>query len=361
MVNNLDDPKYIKSIDLAGMLGVVESFADQLRGAFAAAESADLKHLALPGAVGAISSIVTLGMGGSGIGSDVVKSLFEDSLAVPFIVNKGYSLPAFVDAGTLVVAVSYSGETEETLETFEKAVEAGANILVITGGGRILARSKELDLPMMIVPAGLQPRAAIGYLGFGLAALLNRIGCVDIDSGDFLEAVESAEKTAAACGGTVSSEENPAKQLAAAITGRMPVIYGSEGITAAAALRWKSQINENSKTPAFWNIFPELNHNEIVGWQELGDLTKNFFLIILRDSGERDRVAKRIEITVPLIENNLGAFAEAYSAGSSKMARLVSLVCFGDFVSVYLALISGVDPTPVESIRKLKIALSRNE
>lgn len=354
MANNLDDPKIINSIDVSGMLGVVESFGAQLKGAFEAAGAADLKHLGLPGASGAISSIITLGMGGSGIGSDVVKALFEDALDVPFVVNKGYSLPAFVDAGTLVVAVSYSGETEETLETFEKAVEAGANVLVLTGGGQILKRAKELDLPVMMVPAGIQPRAALGYLGFGLAALLNRIGCVDIDPDDFYEAVEAAEKTAAACGATVPAGENPAKQLAESMTGRMPVIYGSEGITAAAALRWKSQINENSKMPAYWNAFPELNHNEIVGWQELADVSKRFFLVVLRDSKEHERIAKRIGITIPLIEENLGNVAEIYSAGESRMARLVSLICFGDFVSVYLALQSGVDPTPVDKIKTLK-------
>ncbi len=322
------------------------------------AEAADLKELGLSGAAGGISSVVTLGMGGSGIGGDVVKAIVEDDLAVPFIVCKGYKLPAFVDPGTLVIAISYSGETEETLTAFEAAEAAGASILVITSGGRIAARASEADYPVVAVPAGLQPRAALGYLALSALVALRRIGLVANESGDIDETLALLVKLSSDFGPAMPTSDNPAKRLAGTLLSKLPVIYGTEGISAIAALRWKCQINENAKTPSFWHAFPELNHNEIVGWQELASVTKEFGLVVLRDSGEYGRVSARIGITVPLISEAFANVAEVTSEGITPLARLMSLIYLGDFASVYLAILNGVDPTPVERIQELKSKLS---
>ncbi len=359
-MHNLDELSLINDIDSAGMGRALAGFPEQCREAEALAAAVDLKALGLPGAAGGISAVVTLGMGGSGIGGDVVRTLVESELTVPFLVNKSYELPGFVDASTLVVAVSFSGETEETLAAFESAVTAGAQILVMTGGGRLLERALELDLPLLKVPTGLQPRAALGYLALPQLMLLRRLGLIDSANRDVEEAINQLDLLSAAYASAVPTTENAAKKLALELKDLIPVIYGSDGLTAAAALRWKCQFNENSKTPAFWNVFSELNHNEIVGWDETARPARTCRLIVLRDSGENARVQKRIGITVEMVRANVAGVTEIRSSGESPLARLLSLTYLGDYASYYLALLNGIDPTPVESIRQLKERLNQN-
>jgi len=352
MLNPLDDVKLIESIDTGRMLDATSSFADQCAEAESIAAAADLKSY-IDAAAG-ISSVVTLGMGGSGIGGDVAKAMFENEIFVPVTVNKGYDLPAFVGGDTVVVAVSYSGETEETLATFEAALAADARIVVITSGGTIGEKAARLGLPVVEVPAGLQPRAALGYLALPVLVVLRRMGLAPDGRGDIAEAITLLENLNKQYAADIPTDENPAKQLADELQGVVPVIYGSEGLPAVAALRWKCQLNENAKVPAFWHAFPELNHNEIVGWQELADITDRFQVVVLRDADENERVKARIEFTLPLIEGNLGGITQVRSEGKSRLARVMSLVYLGDFASVYLAILNGVDPTPVARIQELK-------
>ncbi|MFH1736513.1 MAG: bifunctional phosphoglucose/phosphomannose isomerase [Actinomycetota bacterium] len=358
MIEQLDDLKHIKSVDRSDMLGAIEAFPRHCQEAVELAKATDLCDLADVANAGRINAVLVLGMGGSGIAGDVAKAVLEADLSVPLLVNKGYELPAFVDSGTLVVAVSYSGETEETLTAFEKAVEAGTQAAVITSGGQLAAKAKKLNAPVFMIPAGLQPRAAIAYLVLPLITLMRRIGLAKRNTEDREELITLAEDLVNQYRGARPASENPAKKLAADLYGKIPVIYGSDGITSVAALRWKCQFNENSKSPAFWNVFPELNHNETVGWQELVDISRQFHLVVLRDTGENARVAKRIELTLPLIAGNLGGISEVKSSGESLLMRLFSLIILGDFVSVYLAILYGVDPTPVERIRLLKDKLT---
>lgn len=359
MIERLDDQKYIKSIDISDMLDAVEAFPQHCREAVEIAKSTDLCDLADVANAGRISTVLVLGMGGSGIAGDVAKAILETDLSVPFLVNKGYDLPAFVGPGTLVVAISYSGETEETLATFDKLVQAGAQTAVITSGGQLVAKAKEINAPVFMIPTGLQPRAAIAYLALPLITLMRRIGLANRNTEDREELIMLAEDIVSQYRGARPAADNPAKKLAADLYGKMPVIYGSEGISAVAAMRWKCQFNENSKSPAFWNSFPELNHNETVGWQELADVSRQFHLVVLRDSVENARVTKRIEVTLPMIVGNFGDMSEMKSLGESPLARLFSLIILGDFVSVYLAILNDVDPTPVERVQLLKEKLKK--
>lgn len=354
MVNLLDDRNHLESIDISDFAGVAAGLPGQCRDGVALAMSADLDTLTADLNKNPVSNIVTLGMGASGIGGDILKAIFEPEIGMPIVVNKGYHLPAFAGKDTLVIAVSYSGETEETLTTFEEAVRRGCRVLVFTSGGTLGSRAAELGLPCVTVPGGMQPRAALGYLTLPLVAAMCRLGLAGNMDAEISETLDILEAMAAKLNAGVPTEDNLAKQLAVKIEGMMPVIYGSEGGPAVAAFRWKCQINENSKSPAFWNAFPEQNHNEITGWQELNDVSRRFCLIELRSAGEGKRIAKRAETTKELIKDSFGDIFIVEAEGRSDLARLFSLMYIGDFASVYLAVLYGVDPTPVERIHELK-------
>jgi glucose/mannose-6-phosphate isomerase len=356
MLERLNDSETLKSIDAADMLGVTGAFPAQCREAVALAESIDFGKSG-----GSVASIVTLGMGGSGIGGDIVKALLEPNSKVPVTVCKGYSLPAFVGPDTLVLAISYSGGTEETMTTFRQAVDAGARIIAITSGGSLNDEAKNRGFPVIKVPGGLQPRAALGYLSLTVMVALAKLGFIKNIKADIDETLEILKMMSEHMGSASPAGNNIAKQLAGRFYEKMPVVYGSEGIPAVAALRWKCQFNENSKVPAFWHQFPELNHNEIVGWQELGDVAEKCCLITLRSPGENARTQKRIEISLPFLEGIVGESLQVWSEGDSDLARLYSLIYLGDFTSVYLAILNGVDPTPVERIQLLKKKLSEED
>lgn len=353
MPERLNDPETIKSIDISDMLGVTGAFPAQCREAVALAESLDFGK-----SDGGVSSVVTLGMGGSGIGGDIVKALLEPKSKVPVNVCKGYSLPAFVGPDTLVFAISYSGGTEETLATFRQAADAGAKIIAVTSGGSLEEQAKERGFPVIKVPGGLQPRAALGYLSMTVVVALEKLGLIDGVRPDIDETLEVLEMMSEHMGAAGPAGNNIAKQLAGRLYEKMPVVYGSEGTPAVAALRWKCQFNENSKVPAYWHQFPELNHNEIVGWQELSEVAERCCLVTLRSPGENARTQKRIEISLPLLEGIVGESLQVWSEGDSELARLYSLIYLGDFTSVYLAILNGVDPTPVERIKLLKEKLA---
>jgi glucose/mannose-6-phosphate isomerase len=356
MLNPLDDQTLIRLIDTEDMLAALASFPAQCAEAAGLADDVDLSAVQ-NSSRGPISEVVTLGMGGSGIGGDIAKALLETGSSVPIIVNKGYELPAFVSASTLVIAVSYSGETEETLAAFDAALSAGARIVAITSGGAIARKAEAAGAPIVRVPTGLQPRAAVGYLALPIIIVLRRLGLCADDSGDIDEAIALLETLIKSYGPAVEADNNRAKRLADELSGAVPIVYGGEGMPAVAALRWKCQLNENSKVPAFWNSFPEMNHNELVGWQELSDVTVRFHGVVLKDGLEGARVKARIGLSLPMIEQNLGGVTEIEAKGQSRLARFMSLVCLGDYASVYIAILSGVDPTPVARIQELKSKL----
>lgn len=358
MTVDLDDLSAIERLDSEDVLGAVERFADQCREAWFIGHSAT----GLPDAEG-VDSIVVLGMGGSGVSGDVVRSVIEPRLPFPFRVIKSYGpIPSWVGRNTLVYAVSYSGSTEETVSALEDVVERGARTIVVSSGGPLAEIAERHGLAHVAIPTGLQPRASLGYLTLPILATLAQMGLILDPEDELEEAVATLAEIANKSHRKRSMEENPAKDLAARIVGRIPVIYGGYGLSATAAMRFKCDLNEYGKTPAFWNEFPELNHNEIVGWKELADVTrKNFVLILLRDSGEHERVSLRFEITRRLVEPHFAEVVEVHSEGRGELTRLLSLVLVTQLAAIYVGLAYGIDPGPVEAIQKLKKELAETQ
>lgn len=352
----LDDPILVERIDPSGFLGVVEQFPNQVREAVQLAENVD----SLP-SIDEVNSIVVLGMGGSGISGDFLATLLRPTEKVRVEAIKGYDLPAWVDDQTLVFATSYSGNTEESLTTFEEARARGARIICLSTGGRIGELAKEHKLPLVTLPTGLRPRAAFAYLSIPLLVLYQRISGGETHSiFQMDEALELLDRRSKQWGRAEPVSTNRAKQVAQQLQNRIPLIYGTEGISALAAYRWKCQLNECSKVPAWSNSFPELNHNEIVGWEGMKDMTRDIFaLVVLRHSQEHPRNTKRIEITIPIIEKSFAFVEEIKAEGESELARLLDLTYFGDFVATYLAIAQEVDPAPNESIDVLKEELGK--
>lgn len=348
----LDDGRVLAERDPAGMLERVLELPEQVQRAMELEEAPRLDTAFRP------QHIVVLGMGGSAIGGELVRALVEAECRVPMLVNREYELPAFVGPETLVVASSYSGNTEETLHACRVALERGAKIVAMTTGGVLAEWSERHGWPIIRIPAGLQPRAAIGYSFVPLLRLLERLGVVAGKTGELEETVRVLRGMREELRPEVPSAANPAKQLAARLYGKLPLIYGTGGWRAVVAYRWKGQINENAKAPAWWNTFPELNHNETVGWEAAPDVTRLVELIVLRDRADSPRVNRRIQVTVDIMRPVVSGVTEVSSRGESETARLFSLLYMGDFTSVYLAILNGVDPTPVRVIDRLKAELA---
>jgi len=351
----LDDLEKLKALDSGGMLRTVENFAEQCRQAIRIAQTVELP---LSYAT-ANANIVIAGMGGSAIGGDLVKALAEPYLKVPLVVQRYYSLPAFINENSLVFTCSYSGTTEETLAAFQQALAKKAKIVGITSGGELSRLLTSNNLPWIQIPGGLQPRAALGYLFFPIVWLLSSLKLMPLLKDAISEGLAVLESLSDSYAGEVNLTQNKAKQIAAKIAGKVPVVYGSYPLGQVAAYRWKCQINENAKAPAFWHYLPEQNHNEITGWQNLKELSsQDFVLIWLKDPYDFEQVKKREKVTNALISSYFAEVIEVEAVGSSSLSRLLSLVYLGDFVSVYLALLYQTDPSPVERIQKLKKALS---
>lgn len=347
----LDDPQALRAADPQGMLDAVLGLAADCRAAYDAARATE----GLP-ALRDVASVVFCGMGGSAVSGDLVRSVFRERLGVPIEVNRSPVLPAHCGIRTLVVSSSYSGNTAETLASFETARERGCQLLVITSGGRLADEAAAAGLPMVRVPGGYQPRAALGHLGFASLGALESMGVLPPLAADVDEAVGELESLLRETGPEVPTERNVAKSLAEAIGDRAPVIWGAEGIGAVAAARWKTQMNENAKSPAFWSSMSELDHNEVVGWTApFGD---RFIVIGLRHQGEDPELPPRFPLSFDIAREAGAITEEIWARGSSTLARLMSLIVVGDVTSVYLAIARGVDPTPVAVIDRLKAALA---
>ena len=357
-LDRLDDLATLDQLDSVGVLGVVESFAEQVKDAWNVARSTG----ELPLGTG-VESILVLGMGGSGISGDVARAILESRLAVPVFVLKSYGpVPAWVGRNTLVFAVSYSGGTEETVAALKEVHDRGSRVVAVSSGGPLAERAAEYGIAHVPIRAGLQPRAALGYLVIPIFAVLEEMGLVPALEEDVDETVQVLEGLRARCGRSVPVRDNPSKQLAVALEGRIPLVYGGHGLASVAAYRFKCDLNEYAKTPAFWNELPEMNHNEIQGWSALHETTATKFIaVVLRDHGEHPRVSKRFEISERLMEGSVSSIFEIRSEGQSSLARLLSLVYITQLAAIYLGLAYGVDPGPVPVLEGLKEELAREE
>ncbi len=303
-------------------------------------------------------NIVVSGMGGSAIGGDILRVYAANKTPIPVLVVRDYNIPAFVDQNTLFLAVSYSGNTEETLSAYSQAREKGASIICITTGGKLKAMAEQDGYEVVEIPSGLVPRAATGYLFAPLALLLDELGIIEGVYQELQETVEVLQGMREQLHPGVEAGRNQARVIAGKLKDSLPVIWGTAGISEVAALRWKAQINENAKCPAYYSIFPELNHNEIVGFEVPQELLASISCIILRDKYDNERVKRRIEISKDIIKDQVKEIIEVNSQGESYLARFYSLVYIGDYASVYLALEYGINPTPVKVIDYLKAQLA---
>jgi glucose/mannose-6-phosphate isomerase len=270
-------------------------------------------------------------------------------------VNRSPELPAHAGPHSLVVVSSYSGNTSETLGAFREATKRGCRAIVITSGGTIADEAHGAGVPVVGVPGGFQPRAAMGWLAFTALGALEAAGLLPPLAEDVAEAAGEVEARAAVCGPASLTGENPAKRLAKELDERIPVLWGAEGIGATAAARWKTQFNENGKMPSWWSSMSELDHNEVVGWTE--PFGGAHAVIALRHEAEDPEIAARFPLSLQIAADAGADTHEVWATGRSSLARLMSLIALGDFTSAYVAIRKGVDPTPVDVIQRLKAAL----
>jgi len=316
------------TLDSQNLLQVIKDFPKQCR------EALDLpKGISVSGQV---NNIVVTGMGGSAVGGDLLKIYLKDA-NIPVYVNRDYKLPNFVNENSLVFAVSYSGNTEETLSSLNDAKERNAQIIGITSGGKL---SEECE-KVIKIPSGLQPRAALGYTFFPALGILHNSNIVRVKNEDLNEMLEILKQT--------DKFNDQGEELSKKLKEKIPIIYASE-VLGAIAFRWKTQINENAKMPAFYNVFSEMNHNEIAAYK---GMDMKFAAVIIRDKYDNDRIKKRMDICREIMEGHV-TVEEVETQGESLLARMFSTIYLGDFVSYYMALANRVDPSPVEIIEEMK-------
>lgn len=352
----LDDVKGIKKIDKSDMLDLILKFPDQCRHAFGIG-----KTFSVPQSYKEprFKNMVFSGLGGSAIGADLIRSYLCDELKIPLFVSRDYTLPNFVDKDTLFFACSYSGDTEETLASYDEAKKRGAGVLAISSGGKLEAKAKADGVPFISIPKGYPPRTALGYAFFPWLTVLSKFGFIEDKSRDIEEAISSIEGLRdGALKPDVKSSNNPAKKLADALFAKYVIIYAANKHFDSVITRFRGQLAENSKTLASTHVFPEMNHNETVGWENPKKLLKDFAVVFLRDESEHPRVAKRMEITAGIIKKK-SKVIEVRSKGRSLLSRMFYLIYLGDFTSYYLAVLNKRDPTPVETVTYLKGELAK--
>ncbi len=342
----------IQHVDASNMFDVIRNFPEQIQDAVHIGERFRAK---LP--VARVRNILVTGLGGSAIGGDLLRSYLAGEIGMPIVVNRHYFLPKFVSAKSLVIVSSYSGNTEETTAAYHDAIRKKASILCITSGGEVEKTAAKHKHPIIKIPSGYQPRAALGYSFFTVLVVLSKLGLIRNKKQEIRETIEHIRKKSKVYG-DVQSPENRALQLAQRLKGKLPVVYSSSDRFDTVSLRWRGQFSENAKVLAYGNVFPELNHNEIVGWEVLKDLMKQMEVIVLRDKGDHQRVQSRMTITKEIIEPLSSSVIEIFSEGKSLLGRIFDLIYLGDWCSFYLAILNGVDPTPVKKIDYLKSKLA---
>jgi glucose/mannose-6-phosphate isomerase len=338
--------------DSLGFLDAVGGLPEQLAAAHEAA--AMVPADTLPKA-DSIRNIVVLGMGGSGISGDVVSAAFNDELPVPISVLKQIRTPAYVGPNTLAFAMSYSGGTEETISMARSAVERGAQLVAVSCGGELESLARDAGALHLPCPPGFLPRAAVGALVAPLATVLYRLGLAPGAHALMVRAQEQVARRRDACQAGVEGQANPARELARQIGRTIPLIYGGGAIGAVAAYRWKCDVNENAKAPAFWHTYPELDHNEICSWGQHGDVTRQLMTLVeLRHGFEHPRLRLRFDVTREIIEECVHQVLSVEAEGEGRLAQLLDLMYVGDWTSCYLALQNDVDPGPIDAIFALK-------
>lgn len=340
------------SIDESRMIDSVLALPEHMKEAWQLSESF------ASGIPGNSQDLIICGMGGSSIGGRLLKDLIPRERGASVYLERGYTLPYLAGTDTPVICISYSGNTEEVLSAFDEACERGCPVSVITSGGTLLDKADSRGVPVLKVPGGLPPRAAIGYLFTPLLRIASERGIYRLEGSQFEKVMRFAAKLLKRAGPGSDLAENSALLLAKRLYGKIPLIYSGDGLLAGTAYRWKCQFNENSKVMAFSNNFPELGHNEVMGWDSPEKLRQDIFLIVLRDMDDHPRVQKRIDATFELLEPLAGGAVMLESEGGDgpggRLSRLISMLVMADLTSVYLAVEYGRDPTPIGKIEQIK-------
>lgn len=323
------------SIDKENMKTVLECFPEQLKQGLEISKNIKLDK--------EYKQIAILGMGGSALPGDLLKCYLEDKV---IHVIKDYHLPKYINKDTLIFAISYSGNTQETISSYREAIKTGADIVAISSGGKIEQIAQLNNNPYIKVPSGIQPRQAFGYLFFSLLGVLKENNLVNIDQKEIEDLYKSLQN---------EMYPTKSKELALKIYGKIPVIYSSSRMFVVAE-KWKISFNENSKIPAFYNIFPELNHNEMNGFVNVNN---DYYIILIKDDDDNLAVQKRMDIFKELVkEKNIEAI-ELKIKGNSKLSKIFSGMYMADWVSYYLALLHETDPTPVKMVEDFKDKLKK--
>ena len=340
--------------DATDMLGRVLGFPDQMEAAwkvgtgFARAVEPLRSHK--------FERVVVAGMGGSAIGGDLAKSFLGERATPPIVSCRDYALPKNVAHGALFVASSYSGNTGETLAAYDAARGVASAMVAVTSGGELAARCARDKVPCCIIPGGIPPRAAIGFSLLPMLHVLRAAGTAAFDDAEYEEALTVARERCAEY--SPAREGNAAIKLAKTLHNNTAFVYAAPSLLEGVARRWSCQINENAKTLAHFAFFPELNHNEIVGW-EVGDIMAKAVIVSLEDRDDHPSTRRHTEVGLSLMKPFAGKIERIESTAGGRLARMLSTMLLGDFASVYLAYLNGVDPTPVKKIEALKKEMSR--
>lgn len=342
----LDDLEQISRVDLRGMLGVITALPESAEEAIVNAEKVKLR-------VRRFRNLVVAGMGGSAVGGLLLRDWLQQTTRVPIVVSRDYSLPGFVGKDTLLFAVSYSGGTEETLSAFEEGRERGARIVAFASGGELEKRARASRVTVFKLPLGFQPRAAIAHQFLSLVVAAKKAGIAQDSWWEVREAIDVLKAMREEMRPETPQWSNPAKKLAIELRGHIPLVYGSR-IHEAVAYRWNTQLNENGKSPAGSSSIPEAFHNAIVAGEGDPDLLKKLCAVLLLDPAEGERLAAKTRRFRDIIKPSFGKVLEVEARGEGRLARILSALYIGDFVSAYLGVLQGKDPSTVESIDRLK-------
>ncbi len=347
-------------LDTQDMFSVLYSFPEQVRQAIEIGEQAPIFRQAPVS-----NRIAIFGLGGSAIGGDLLRSFLASTdwgEHLDISVHRSYTAPKWINGDTNIIVSSYSGETEETLSAFDQVRKRTMRALAITTGGTLQQKAVTWGVPVINIPPGFQPRCALAFSFFPLLVALGRSGMIDAHGvrmnsrgvNELIRELEAVRDTYAS-----KAAKNPALVLAKKLHGTYPVIYSASERMEAVNLRWRGQIQENAKQVAFGNVLPEMNHNEINGWQFPKGKTKPFEVILLRDNDDHDRTKIRFDALQSIIKGSVGGVTTVEGSGKSLLARMFTAIYLGDWTSYHLALLNGVDPSPVPVIQKLKSTLAK--
>jgi glucose/mannose-6-phosphate isomerase len=344
----LDDVEYIKKYDRSGMIDLIRRFPSDIKDAVQNARHLDIGLFFPDQKAEAITNVIISGMGGSGVSGDIVKDTLSEKLHIPIIVNKTARLPAFASDSSLLIVVSYSGNTEEAISVFKAGLVKKIPMVVITSGGILEDEARRNEIPVIKLPDGYPPRAALPHLLFSVYITLERAGL--IETFDPTQVIKTMKRLGSQLAPEMGVSRNIAKQCALKLRDLEPHVYIWERY-GSVVLRWRTQLNENAKIMAIAGVYPEMNHNEIVGWQ--GEMRMKPAALLLRTEDEPKSIVKRIQFTSHLFKRK-GRLIEIYAEGTTPLEKILSLILIGDYTSIYLAVINEVDPTPVEIIETLK-------